>query len=187
MGGQEVSHDEHGRVKLSSVELNKFTVLIHRDDVEITNDRADVMEITPQDTLTMTGMFKDSTWELAKQDADFKRRLGLIYPDLDITTDTRHIRQYPIAYQHIVGLIVCTNKAINTGKIPFWRTPECYLHPSTQTRLAELMQSYIKDAEEAQREAERIHTDRSDDRGGNSGDSGSDCDSGVSTVADDPV
>lgn len=146
----EIEHDEHGRVKLSSVPTNQaLNVLCHKNDIEIINDRDDVMEITAEKTVAMTARFTERTWELAKQDADFKRRLGIVFPDIDITKDTRHIKHYPIGIRHVVGLIICTNMAINTGKTPFWRLPETNLHPSSCAKLTDLVMSYQNDAKEA--------------------------------------
>lgn len=138
------------RHNLSEVTIDKpLTLLCHKDDIELVNDRDDLLEITPETTLAMAAKFTDTTWKLAQMDDDFKRRLRIVFPDLDITKDERHLREYPVAYRHVVGLIVCTNMAINTDRKPFWRTPETYLHPSSQTKLADLAVSWIKDAEAA--------------------------------------
>jgi len=138
------------KVNLSEIKdetSNKLNVLVHKDDIEIVNDREDVQTIGPEDTLAMAAKFTERTWALAKTDEDFKRRLAVVYPDTDIATDERQLAEYPIAFRHVVGLIVCTNRAINMGKIPFWNLPETYLHPSTQQRITELMMTWIKDWE----------------------------------------
>ncbi len=121
-----------------------LNILCHRQDIEVVNDRPDVMEITAEDTLAMVAKFTPRTWAMAKLDEDFKLRLKMVFPDLDITAEPRDISEYPIGYRHVVGLIICTNKAINTGKSPFWRLPETHLHPSSQAGLATLAISYSK-------------------------------------------
>lgn len=139
---------EGNKVKLSTIETDKpYTIICHRDDIEVVNDREDVLEITPEKTLAMAAKFTVGTWYKAKRDEDFKRRLAVMFPNLDILTDTRELADYPIAVRHVVGLIICTNMAINTGRQPFWQFPETYLHPSTQVNLAELMRMYGKDYE----------------------------------------
>lgn len=140
-----VLEGDHGRVKLSSIEAaGRINVICHKDDIEVVNDRSDVLEINPEFTLQIAASFRDGDWEKAKLDEDFKSRLRIVFPDLDIVADPRHLRDYNIAQRHVVGLIVGTNMAINTGRTPFWRLPETYLHPSSQRHLADLMQSYFQ-------------------------------------------
>lgn len=140
--------DDNGRVNLSDVPIEKpINILCHRDEIEIVNDRADVLEITPESTIAMAAKFTARTWDMAKRDEDFKRRLAVIFPDLDIATDDRQLADYPLAVRHVVGLIICTNMAINTNRMPFWKFPETYLHPASQTKLAQLMTMYTTDAE----------------------------------------
>lgn len=129
---------------LSEIPTEKeVNVILHGDDIEVVNDRPDVMDITPEDTLAMAAKFTPKTWAMAKQDEDFKSRLRIVFPDWDIVADNKeNLSEYPIGYRHVVGLIVCTNKAINTGKIPFWRLPETYLHPRSEVNLANLMLSW---------------------------------------------
>ena len=126
-----------------------LTVLTHKDDVEVVNDRPNTQAITAEDTIAMTRRFNARSWNMAKQDGDFKRRLAIVFPDVDILADNYEVpTEYPKGIQHVIGLIICTNQAINTGKLPYWQWPETYLHPSSQTKLAELAMSWIKDAEE---------------------------------------
>lgn len=138
-----------GKFNLSDLPPTEATlnILCHRDDVEIVQDRADVLEITPESTLAMAAKFSNVTWDMAKQDADFVSRLKTVFPDLDIDND-KHLRDYPIAVRHIVGMIVSINMAINTGKMPFVRYPETYLHPSSQANVADLLIRYSKEMEE---------------------------------------
>jgi hypothetical protein len=141
------------KMKLSDPEVkindHGLTLFTHRDDIELVNDRDDVMTISPQDTMAMADKFTERTWTMCKADEDFKSRLRIIYPDLDIVADgCKTLAEYPPGIRHVVGLIVCTNKAINTGKIPYWQFPEASLHPATQSKLADLATRYIKDAEE---------------------------------------
>lgn len=138
------------KFNLSEVKNDKpLTLLCHKDDIEIVNDRPDVMTITAEDTLAMTRMFQARHWTSAKADEDFKRRLRIVYPDMDIVADNYELpTEYPKGVQHVIGLIVCTNKAINTGKHPYWQWPESNLHPSTQSQLANLAMSWVKDSEE---------------------------------------
>lgn len=144
----EVKEDSQGRVLLSSVPLQTaLTMLCHPDDLEIVNDRDDVMEITPEDTVAMAAKFTSRTWTMARADADFMSRFKTIFPDLDVSGD-KELADYPIAVRHVVGMIVCINKAINTGKIPFVRLPETYLHPRSQLLVAQLMARYAQEATE---------------------------------------
>lgn len=137
--------------KLSNPDLRldkPLIIMCHKDDIEIVNDLEGVLEITPESTLAMAAKFTERTWAMAKADEDFKSRLAVVFPDLDITKDDRHLKDYPLAYRHVVGLIVCTNMAINTGRVPFWRYPETYLHPSSQSKIACLAIRYSKELEE---------------------------------------
>lgn len=127
--------------KLSEVPLNKLAVICHKDDVEVVNDMDSVMEITPELTLAIAEKFTDGTWAKAQQDEDFKSRIGMIFPDIDIGKIEK-LADCPIGFRHVVGLIVGTNMAINKGMSPFWRTPEVHLHPSTQAKLADLAVRY---------------------------------------------
>lgn len=143
MSGDSVADSKMPRLSENTFD-KPLTVICHPDNIEVINDLADVMTITPEDTLAMTAKFTDRSWELAKQDEDFKMRLRMIFPELDIVADPRHIRDYPVAYRHIVGLIICMNKAINTGKRPFVQLPETYLHPRSQANLGTLFAAYTK-------------------------------------------
>lgn len=144
-----------GKVKLSELTLEQpLNILCHPDDIEVVNDRKDVMQISAQDTLAMAAKFTARTWAMAKADEDFKRRLRIVFPELDIAADPRELADYPIGIRHVVGLIVCTNMAINTGRKPFWQFPETYLHPRSQANLASLAISWVKDSEEAITEAQ---------------------------------
>ena len=133
-----------GTIKLSELPRKEFlTLLCHKDDIEVINDLPEqYLDITPESTLAMAAKFTERTWTMAKADEDFKMRLRIVFPDLDIVADPRHLSEYPIGYRHVVGLIVCTNMAINTGRMPYWRYPEAYLHPSSQSNLASLAISY---------------------------------------------
>jgi hypothetical protein len=136
---------DDGKINLSDVPGlgDQFlTVLCHRDEIQVVNDCPNILSIDPESTLAMAAKFTDRTWDTAKHDEDFKRRLGIIFPDLDITKDPRSLAEYPIGYRHVVGLIIMTNKAINTGLQPYWVYPETYLHPASQARLADLAISY---------------------------------------------
>lgn len=138
------------RTKLSDCHLGKpLTLIAHQDDIEVVNDVPNYMDITPEMTLAMAARFTPESWAKAKQDEDFKRRLTVMFPDLDIMTDPRELADYPIAIRHVVGLIVCTNMAINTLRQPLWRYPETYCHPATQVRFANLALTYINDAKAA--------------------------------------
>lgn len=134
-----------------------LTIICHDDNIEVDNDLADrIMEINPEMTLAMAASFKLSTWEKAKKDEDFKMRLRVIFPDWDITTDPRRLDEMPVAYRHVVGLIVCTNMAINKGMSPWWKLPETYLHPKSQAALADLAIMYsnlLKDLNNDQAQA----------------------------------
>ncbi|WEU67360.1 hypothetical protein [Xanthomonas phage JGB6] len=136
--------------KLSEIATTApLSIICHTDDIEVENDDPNTEVITATHTLAMADKFTARTWELAQQDEDFKYRLGLVFPHIDIVQDERKtLGEYPVAIRHIVGLIICTNKAINTGKRPWWKYPETYLHPRSQTGLAELAASYIKHGKE---------------------------------------
>lgn len=130
--------------KLSQIDASKpLVILCHPDDMNVVNDRTDVQEITPEDTLAMAARFSVAGWEKAKADLKFQELLRIVFPDLHIESDPRHIREYPVAIRHVVGLIVCTNAAIYHGKSPFWRLPETYLHPKSQTNIGSLVSWYV--------------------------------------------
>lgn len=113
-----------------------MTLLFHKGDVNIVNDRSDLVEITPIDTITYARGISKELWDDLKSNENFMLMFRLVFKDIDLPD--HDLQRHGSGVQHVVGLIMLTVMAINAGKNPFWRNPESHLHPSSQTGLADL-------------------------------------------------
>jgi hypothetical protein len=130
-------------MKLSEVTTDKpINILCHDGTVNIENDRKDVYEITPTTTLQMAEAVTGEAWRQLKANDRFLKRFRLVFPDIDLPD--HHLQGHGSGVRHVVGLILLTDMALDSGKQPFWRTPEAHLHPSAQLGLADLLIFYTQ-------------------------------------------
>ena len=134
-------------MKLSEIPTTKpINVIVTGPGVrEIKNDRPDVLEIDPPRTVKCADNLTSDEYKEVISNVDFMHKFNLVFQD--------HFKlgEIPLAEEsngikHVIGLILLTNHAIQTGKQPFLRFPETYLHPRYQTGLADLMISFQKPA-----------------------------------------
>lgn len=119
-----------------------INILCHHGDVNIVNDRKDVYEITPEKTLAMAEAVTDEAWQQIKQNERFIKRFRLVFPTIDLPDHP--LQSHGSGVRHVVGLILLTDMALDTGKQPMWRFPESHLHPSAQLGLADLLIFYTQ-------------------------------------------
>jgi predicted ATPase len=130
-------------MNLSEVPTDKpINILCHHGDVNVVNDRKDVYEITPEKTLEMAEAVTDEAWQQIKQNERFIKRFRLVFPTIDLPDHP--LQSHGSGVRHVVGLILLTDMALDTGKQPLWRFPESHLHPSAQLGLADLLIFYTQ-------------------------------------------
>ena len=130
-------------MNLSEVQTDHpINILCHHGDVNIVNDRKDVYEITPEKTLAMAEAVTDEAWQQIKQNERFVKRFRLVFPTIDLPDHP--LQLHGSGVRHVVGLILLTDMALDTGKQPLWRFPESHLHPSAQLGLADLLIFYTQ-------------------------------------------
>lgn len=130
-------------MNLSEVQTDKpINILCHHGEVNIVNDRKDVYEITPEKTLAMAEAVTDEAWQQIKQNERFIKRFRLVFPAIDLPDHP--LQSHGSGVRHVVGLILLTDMALDSGKQPLWRFPESHLHPSAQLGLADLLIFYTQ-------------------------------------------
>lgn len=130
-------------MNLSEVTTDKpINILCHDGTVNIVNDRPDVYEITPEKTMAMAEAVTEEAWQQIKQNERFIKRFRLVFPTIDLPDHS--LQAHGSGVRHVVGLILLTDMALDSGKQPFWRTPEAHLHPSAQLGLADLLIFYTQ-------------------------------------------
>lgn len=130
-------------MQLSEVTTDKpINILCHDGTVNIVNDRLDVYEITPEKTMAMAEAVTDEAWQQLKANDRFVKRFRLVFPTIDLPDHP--LQSHGSGVRHVVGLILLTDMALDSGKQPFWRTPEAHLHPSAQLGLADLLIFYTQ-------------------------------------------
>lgn len=120
----------------------KLTVLCHQDDVEITNDLEDTVEITPEDTLARAAQLTEADWVWLQAQPDFMRRLRCVFKEDRFPEFKGSFKMQGHGLKHTVGLILLLLIAAGDGKRPFVRFPESFLHPSQQSGLADLFTNF---------------------------------------------
>jgi len=130
-------------MKLSETPLEApINILCHHGNVNIINDRPDVVSIDPMDTMNRAKQIGPESWRCLKKTPQFITMFRTIFPDIDLPDHPLQMHGYGV--QHVVGLLVLTCEVILAGKTPFWRTPEAYLHPSAQLGLADVLISFTR-------------------------------------------
>lgn len=113
-----------------------ISLLFHTGELNIVNNRSDVVSIDPFDTIHRARQISDDEWGSIKQSPFFMRLFRLVFPNIDLPE--HGLQLHGSGVQHVVGLLVLTFEAVNAGKTPFWRTPEAHLHPRGQLGLGDL-------------------------------------------------
>lgn len=116
----------------------RLTLLCHDGGVNIQNDRADIVEIGPEQTLACAAKIDANAWAWMKEQPSFMRLLRLVFPADRFDVGSEPLSQHGIGFRHVVGMIVLLKGAMHAGKTPLVKFPESHLHPSAQLGLADL-------------------------------------------------
>jgi hypothetical protein len=113
------------------------TLLCHKGDVHITP--TDQVEIGPEQTLARAGNVTQKEWEDLRNDASFIQLFNIVFPEMSPLPD--RITQQGTGVRHVVGMLLLLCEAITATppRRPFLRYPESFLHPSAQSKLADLI------------------------------------------------
>lgn len=111
-----------------------LTLLCHKGDVHLMPDGQ--VEIGPEQTLARANRVSKEEWAALQADTTFVELMELVlgrifplYPDLKCAGT---------GVRHMTGMLLLFRE-LQPGQKPFLRYPESFLHPSSQTRLPELL------------------------------------------------
>lgn len=112
--------------QLHVIEGKRLTLVCHKDDMNVKILDQDVMEINPEMTLSMAAELTHEQWQFLRQQPVFREKFGLVFKGIE-PPDNLHSASMGI--KHVTGMIILIAQAIGTGKRPFLRLPESFLHP----------------------------------------------------------
>lgn len=120
--------------KPTEIELKRITLLAHKGDVHLMPDGQ--VEIGPEQTLARADQVTKEEWKALQADPVF---VGLAEGVLGSGNFPmfHDLKQCGTGTRHITGMILMFLE-LEQGQTPFVRYPESFLHPSSQTRLADL-------------------------------------------------
>lgn len=124
-------------VKISEIPSEApLTLVCHKGDINVVNDKPDVLEIAPWDTLAAADAMlegEQAYWFKVPWFCELVE--GVIGEPPDPRID---IKQQGSGMRHIVGMLLLIWKAKQENKQIFLRLPETYLHPHSQAQLVDL-------------------------------------------------
>lgn len=113
------------------------TLLCHKGDVYIAP--TDQVEIGPEQTLARVESVTQEEWDDLRNDPSFAQLFNIVFPEMSPLPE--RIRQQGTGVRHIIGMLLLLCEAITSTppRRPFLRYPESFLHPSAQSKLADLI------------------------------------------------
>lgn len=111
-----------------------ITLLCHQGDVHLAPSNQ--VEIGPEQTLARAARVTDDEWAALCADPSFVQLFHIVFPDID-PQPMRKLHREGTGVRHIVGMLLMMAE-LTPDQQPFLRYPESFLHPSAQSRLAEL-------------------------------------------------
>lgn len=111
-----------------------ITLLAHKGDVHLAP--TDQVEIGPEQTLARASQVTDAEWVALMQDATFVELAESVLGAGSFPMVPR-LKDCGTGTRHITGMILLFSEL--NGRQPYVRYPESFLHPLSQTRLAQLL------------------------------------------------
>lgn len=119
--------------KPTEIEAKRLTLLCHKGDVHIMPNGQ--VEIGPEQTLARANMVTPEEWKGLQNDPLFVELMEMVIgANFPMVGD---LAQCGTGTRHLTGLILMFLE-LEEGQIPYVRYPESFLHPSSQSRLADL-------------------------------------------------
>lgn len=118
------------------IETKPLTMLFHGPGVhKLEPLDEDIVQIGPEETILCAMELSQDDWDSVRITPVFGRLWKCVFPD-DLPPEK--IKNEGMGFKHVIGLIILLVKTINSGKRPYVRFPESYLHPRAQVGLADL-------------------------------------------------
>lgn len=111
-----------------------LTLLCHKGDVHLMPDGQ--VEIGPEQTLARANKVTSEEWVALQKDAAFRDLIELVL-GVGIFPMVPDLKYCGTGVRHITGMILMFAE-LGPDQVPFVRYPESFLHPLSQTRLADL-------------------------------------------------
>lgn len=118
--------------KVTEIETRRITLLAHKGDVHLMPDGQ--VEIGPEQTLGRADLVSDEEWIRLMGDPTFRELMELVLGD--IFPLVPRLKDCGMGVRHITGMILMFLE-LQPGQTPFVRYPESFLHPRSQTMLAD--------------------------------------------------
>lgn len=112
----------------------RITLIAHKDDV-VVNPDGQVL-IGPEQTLARADRVTEEEWVALQQDKTFVDLVEMVLGAW-IFPMVSDLKQCGTGTRHITGMILMFLE-LEKGQTPYVRYPESFLHPSSQSRLADL-------------------------------------------------
>lgn len=117
----------------TEIDVRRITLLCHKDNVRVDPDGQ--VEIGPDQTLARAAAVTPDEWVALQGDATFRDLLESVlgagmFPCVGLPDCGMGMR-------HMTGMILMFLE-LEPGQTPYVRFPESFLHPSSQSRLADL-------------------------------------------------
>lgn len=120
--------------KEHEVDLRRLTLLCHKDNVQV-EPNGQVL-IGPEQTLARSALVTDDEWVALMADPIYQELIELVF-GAGMFPMVPQLKDCGTGVRHITGLILMFAE-LEPGQTPFVRFPEAFLHPSSQSRLADL-------------------------------------------------
>lgn len=127
--------------------LTSLNILCHQDGVTIdpAPDEEGVVLIDPTLTVALASTITQDEWVELNTSEEFQKVWKMIF-DFEVPAT---LLDQGDGVKHVVGLYVALTSAIALGVTPWVRFPETYLHPSSQSGLADMF-AYLAAKQEEQ-------------------------------------
>jgi hypothetical protein len=120
------------------VEVKPLTLVCHSGEVDVQIPSR--VEINPEGTVARAKALTAEEWVGLRAAPKFLTLWKCVWGD----TQPPEKLIGNLAFLHTVGLIVLIVETAHSGRQPFIRLPETYLHPKQQVGLADLLNTFSK-------------------------------------------
>lgn len=125
-----------------------LTVILHQGDIDIreilpTDGGPDIVEIGPDHTLQVVATMGPKSYKIVTQHPWLRKSWESVVGaggkhEVSLPETIEEMRASSLASRHVFGMLFLIGEALFSGKRPFVKLPESYLHPAQQCQLGDL-------------------------------------------------
>lgn len=119
--------------KQTEIETKRITLVCHSGNVHLMPDGQ--VEIGPEQTIARANQVTREEWQTLQADPAFRELIEMVI-GAGVFPMIHDLAQCGMGVRHITGMILMFAE-LEEGQTPYVRYPESFLHPRSQTALAD--------------------------------------------------